>query len=416
MKKYYFLTGMIAIGSLVSSCSKSKKTEGPVDPANNTSDTLSGEVSGTWTKGKTIYIKGDVIIPEGKSLVIEEGVTVMMLNVAKPEFIIKGNFYAEGSAAAPIKFTAQNNPETFGDHWGGLLAGPTCGELLLNYVILEQGGAVTTEESASVKAGFYKAEAGEHVPAIWYGGEGKFVVMNSTIRNFNEDVFYIEGGDVIVANNYFYTTGVSGGDAVNIKSGVNADVAFNVFYSPNTNALKLSNSGDRPRQAYVIGYNNTMMNCGWRRPTTKGGSIWVEKSVRADLYNNLMVNNRFGIKRDKGNPEDNRSVISHTFYYGKDQTTVDQFQPNDEVIAGLNDINSTTIGANDPGFENYPLTTAADNAVLNSSWDFHLKAGSAALSGAQTSFTRHFASGLSLNGKSYSSPAPAAHYGALGQK
>jgi hypothetical protein len=76
---------------------------------------------------------------------------------------------------------------------------------------------------------------------------------------------------------WFYTTGVAGGDAINIKSGVLADVAFNVIYSPNTNALKLSNSGDRTPQAYIVGYNNTIINAGWRRPTTKGGSIWLEK-------------------------------------------------------------------------------------------------------------------------------------------
>jgi hypothetical protein len=91
--------------------------------------------------------------------------------------------------------------------------------------------------------------------------------------------------------------------------------------------LKLSNSGDRTPQAYIVGYNNTIINAGWRRPTTKGGSIWLEKTVHADLYNNLLANDRFGIKRDKGAPEDARSIISNTFYFGADQTTTDQFQP-----------------------------------------------------------------------------------------
>lgn len=414
MKKQHLLLCGLALAATFASC---KKDDGNDLAANTpTTDTVAGNVSGTWKKGSTHYVKGDVFIPEGKSLVIEEGVTVKMLEGAKPEFIIKGNFYCEGSATAPVKFVASGAGATFGDQWGGLLAGPTCNEFLLNYVILEQGGAVTTEESSSVKAGFFKAESGNHVPAIWYGGSGKFVVTNSTIRNFNEDGFYIEGGDVIVANNYFYTTGISGGDAINIKSGVHADVAFNVVYSPNTNALKLSNSGDKPRQAYVIGYNNTIVNCGWRRPTTKGGSIWLEKSIQADLYNNLLINNRFGIKRDKGNPEDNRSVIQKTFYYGYDQTTVTQFQPTAEIVAGTNDVISATAGANDPLLENYPLNTDMANAVYSTSWDFHLKAGSPALTGGTTSFTRHFSAGLTLNGKSYASPNPAVYFGALGKK
>lgn len=415
MKKQNLLIGAVALASAFTSCKKDENKTDTTLPV-PTTDTVSGDVSGLWKKGSTHYISGDIFVAEGKSLIIEEGVTVKMLADVKPEFIIKGNFYCEGTAAAPIKFVASGASATYGDQWGGILAGPTCGEFLLNYVILEQGGAVTTEQSSSVKAGFFKAEAGNHVPAVWYGGTGKFVVSNSIIRNFNEDGFYIEGGDVIITNNYFYTTGVAGGDAINIKSGVWADVAFNVVYSPNTNALKLSNSGDKPRQAYVIGYNNTIVNCGWRRPTTKGGSIWVEKAIRADLYNNLLLNNRYGVKRDKGNPEDNRSVIQKTFYYGFGQTTVDQFQPNTEIIAGSSDIIATTAGSNDPKLENYPLSTDVNNGEYNVSWDFHLKAGSPALTGGNTGFTRHFNAGLTLNGKSYASPNPAVYFGALGTK
>ncbi|WP_431294662.1 hypothetical protein [Pedobacter sp. P26] len=32
-----------------------------------------GEVFGVWAKGSTQVIKGDIIIPEGKTLTIEEG-------------------------------------------------------------------------------------------------------------------------------------------------------------------------------------------------------------------------------------------------------------------------------------------------------------------------------------------------------
>jgi len=414
MKTSKLLFGAAFLSALASCKKDDKKNDTPVVTA--VTDTVSGNISGTWSKGSTHYINGDVFIPEGQSLIIEPGVTVKMIAEAHPEFIIKGNFYAEGTADAPITFTGTGAKAQWGEQWGGLLAGPSCQEFLLNYVIMEQGGAVTTDESSSVKAGFYKAEAGDHVPAIWYGGNGKFVVTNSTIRNFNEDGFYIEGGSVIVANNYFYTTGISGGDEVNIKSGVHADVAFNVVYSPNTNAMKLSNTGDKPVQAYVIGYNNTIVNCGWRRPTTKGGSIWLEKTVRADLYNNLLINNRYGVKRDKGAPEDSRSVISHTYYYGYTQTAVDQFQPTDEIVKGTGDVIATTAGANDPQLENYPLNTDVNNADFNSSWDFHLKPGSPALTGGVTGFTRNFSAGLTLNGKTYSSPEPAVHYGALGTK
>ncbi|RYE19743.1 MAG: right-handed parallel beta-helix repeat-containing protein, partial [Sphingobacteriaceae bacterium] len=235
-------------------------------------------------------------------------------------------------------------------------------------------------------------------------------------RNFQEDCTYIEGGKIIFANNTFYTTGVTGGEAMNFKSGCLADVAYNLVYSTNTNALKLSNSGDRTPQAYIIAYNNTMVNTGWRRPTAKGGSVWLEATVRTELYNNLFVNTRFGVKRDTKKPEDNRSIYSNNWYYGFDQATVNQFQPTAEIVAGTNDVISKTAGANDPKFVNYPLNTSTGTAVFTSTWDFHLLAGSPALTKGKTNFTRHYAAGIIANGVNYISPEPAAFVGAFGGK
>lgn len=385
-------------------------------------EAVSGQVSGVWTKGGTYKITGHLEIPAGKSLTIEEGVTVLMNDsVVKPEIVVRGNLYSLGSTQAPVKFTVPDAWKTakneFGQLWGGLIADKTTTELVLQNTILEYGGAVTTEASPSVKAGLYKAAAGERVPVVYFPNvDGKFVVTNSTIRNFYEDGFYIEGGKVIIANSVIHTTGIANGDAINIKSGVVADVAFNLVYSPNTNGLKLSNSGDRSPQAYVIGYNNTIVNAGWRRPTTKGGSIWLEKTVHVDLYNNLLANDRYGIKRDKGAPEDNRSKISNTYYYGFSQDAVAQFQPSAEILTGASDVIGTKAGENDPKFVNYPLNTALTNATYDANWDFHLQVGSPALGKGITTFTRNFATGLVLNGVTYKSPEPATYIGAFGTK
>ena len=420
MKNLFIYSALALL--FMAGCKDDETVPAPVVVAPIVKEAVSGEVSGTWTKGGTYKITGHIQIPAGKSLTIEEGVTVLFSDsIVKPELVIQGNLYSLGTAAAPVKFTVPDAWKTskneYGNLWGGLIGGLKSAEIVLSNTILEYGGAVTTEESPSVKGGLYKGAAGQHVPALWYANmDGKLVIANSIIRNFNEDGFYIEGGKVIIANNYFYTTGVSGGDAINIKSGVQADVAFNVVYSPNTNALKLSNTGEKTVQAYVVGYNNTIINAGWRRPTTKGGSVWLEKTVRADLYNNLLVNDRYGIKRDKGNPEDARSVISNTFYYGNDQITADQFQPSTEILKGVNDIISTKAADNDPKFVSYPLATATTNATFNTTWDFHLAAGSPALGKGKTDFTRLFADGILVNGVTYKSPAPANYIGAFGTK
>jgi hypothetical protein len=415
MKAKHLFICLAILTSVIAGC---KKANIDVDPDTG-NGTVTGEVSGIWLKGSTQFIKGDIIIPEGKSLTIEEGVTIVMDTVAKPEIIVKGNLYAQGTADFPIKFTVAEEFRTeakkFGRLWGGILAAPSCEELLLDHTIIEYAGATTSDASTSVKQHLYKAVAGENLPALWFSNvNGKLVVTNSIFRNLQEDCTYIDGGKVIFANNSFYTTGVTGGEAINLKSGCVADVAYNLVYSTNTNALKLSNSGDRTPQAYIVVYNNTMVNTGWRRPTAKGGSIWVEATVRVSVYNNMFANTRFGIKRDTKKPEDDRSVFGNNYYYGFNQVTVDQFQPTKEIIAGTNDIISKAAGDNDPMFINYPLNIPVDNATFNTTWDFYLKPGSPALGKGTTNFTRHYASGLVLNGVTYKSPDPSGYIGAYG--
>lgn len=420
MKQVILLAALSA--AVLIGCSKSDETGNPsVNPTPVVKEAVSGDVSGTWAKGSTYKITGHLQIPASQSLVIEEGVTVVFSDsTVKPELIVRGNLYVMGTSANPVKFTVPDAWKTtanqWGNLWGGIIAAPTSAELLLDNAIIEYGGAVTTESSPSVKAGLYKAAAGNHVPAINYSNvNGKLIIVNSRLNNQNEDGFYIEGGKVLIANNKIYTQGVSGGDAINLKSGVQADIAFNMVYSPNTNALKLSNTGDRTPQAYVVAYNNTVVNAGWRRPTIKGGSIWIEAGVRAELYNNLLANDRFGVKRDPKNPEDNRSKISNNLYYGATQDGVTGFQPSTEIAAGTNDIISKTVGDNDPKFVNYPLSTDSKNAVFNTAWDFRVQTGSPAIGKGTTNFTPQFANGLTLaNGKTYKSPTPSTTIGAFG--
>lgn len=415
LKQMLAATATAAI--LLTGCEKAN-----IDVDTSSADGAStGEVSGVWAKGSTQVIKGDVIIPAGKSLTIEEGVTVLMDTTAKPEFIVKGNLYSLGTEQNPVRFTVnelyKTDAKKFGKMWGGILASPACTELVLDHTIIEYGGATTSDASTSVKQGLYKAVAGENLPALWFSNvNGKLIVQNSVFRNFQEDCTYIEGGKIIFANNVFYTTGVTGGEAMNFKSGCLADVAYNLVYSTNTNALKLSNSGDRTPQAYIIAYNNTMVNTGWRRPTAKGGSVWVEATVRTELYNNLFLNTRFGVKRDTKKPEDSRSVYKNNWYYGFDQTTVNQFQPTTEIVGGVNDVIGKNAGDNDPLLVNYPLNTPVNNETYNTAWDFHLQSGSPALTKGTTSFTRHHAGGIIANGVSYASPAPATFVGAFGTK
>jgi len=218
---------MIALATFASCEKESDK------PADQTLE--GGEVSGVWEKGSTITVNGHLTIPEGESLTIEEGVTVLMNDTAAgQEILVFGNLYCKGTESSPVKFTVPTDKIRAGNFpriWGGILCSETTEELYLNYTIMEYTGYVTTEESPSVKAGLFKAEAGEGLPAInTKNVNGKVVVTNSTFRKLGEDCFYLEGGKIIIANNTIYTQGETGGDAINLKAGCIADVCINLVY------------------------------------------------------------------------------------------------------------------------------------------------------------------------------------------
>lgn len=414
--------------------------------------TVSGEVSGVWKKYSVIQVNGQISVPAGKTLTIEEGVEVVFstagqdANNTRIEMLVHGNLYCYGTADAPVLFTVpaaeRTTGNTFARLWGGIIGSTTCSEMVLDHVTVEYTGAVTTLSSPSVVSGLFKPAGGEGMVAFNTNNPaGKYVIINSTFRNNGEDAIYVQGGNCIFANNLFYAVGEAGGEAINVKAGCKVDAAFNVMYSPNTNALKLSNSGadgGTRFQAQINGYNNTIVNAGWRRDASKpkGGSVWAESGCLVQIYNNLVVNSMFAAKapkfgQDATDGPDLNSKIDYNFYAsGTQQSTVEQHVANGtvtaydgfkagvkDVVRGVKDVFGTAAGANDPQFENFPFNT---NPLLSyayqTAWDFHLLAGSPALTGAKTDFTPYFATGITVGGKVYKSPLPAAHYGAFGTK
>lgn len=429
MKKLFFLLSTLFVVALFTACDKNN---------GNTPDGGNQYPEGSlvWGKDTTVVLTDHYIVPVNTSLYIEEGATIVMNDTAiRPEFIVLGNLYCYGTAENPITFTVaqayRNEANRFGRYWGGIICGYESREVLLDHVTVEYGGAQTTENSASFQYRLFKTETGEGVPAFHFCNvDGQFVVKNSTFRNNAEDQIYITGGKSIVENNVFIANGADGGEAINYKSGCLADIAYNLIYDANSNGLKLSNNGALEPQAHLFAYNNSMVNCGWRRPKVKGGSIWLEINVFAELYNNLIVDSRWACKRDASNPEDSRSIITPNYYFASTATGVAQYAADESKgqLRGANDIVSATPNAGNPNFVNFTIqnnidinagTTNSGNIpqVFNNAWDFHLSASSPALTGGVTTFTRHFATqGINLDGKTYYSPAPSSFFGAYGTR
>lgn len=242
-------------------------------------------------------------------------------------------------------------------------------------------------------------------------------------------------------HNLFYAVGEAGGEAINVKAGCKVDAAYNVMYSPNTNAFKLSNTGfgGSRFQAQIKAYNNTIVNSGWRRDPNKpkGGSVWAEEGCLVSICNNLIINSMFAVKAPDfgvagGVGADLNSVFDYNFYAsGTQQSTVaqhiangtltafDGFKPGvTDVIYSTHDIRGGSTGDNDPKFVNFPFTSnPPDSYAFDPAWDLHLQTGSPALSGANTALVPHYAaSGITVNGKEYKSPMPSSFFGAFGTK
>jgi len=419
MKTKHQLLILLAFFAIFTSCKKDAPA--PIKITLN-----SGTASGIWKKGGTYTVKGSLTIPKDSALTIQEGVTVIFADTSKrSEIIVNGNIYVMGTAQNPVKFTVpdqyKTNANAMAGLWGGIIASPTNTEILILYTTIEYAGAVTTSNSLSVINGLYKATAGEKAPALYSSNvNSKIVVMNSIIRNIKEDVFYMEGGQIIFANNTFGPTGLENGGQINLKSGCLADCAYNLMFSSNSDAFKLTSSGTKVPQTHVVAYNNTIVNCGWRRPDVKGGSIWLEKLVYAEAYNNILFNNRWGVQKalSASSVPDARSVADYNFYYGATQQCVDQYTAISNgvgvLVRGANDKAGTTPGANDPKFVNYPVSNANTNFLFDAAWDFHLQAGSPALTGGKTGVARIFPNGLIINGVTYTAPASSAYFGAFG--
>lgn len=438
---------------------------------------VSGEVSGTWTKGNTYNVTGHITVPEGESLTIEEGVEVIFTtegvgtNHAPVEFSVEGNLYCEGTEDNPILFSIEESNRTADNifdedyQWGGIVAYSTCEEMLLNYTIIEYTGGEVIEGSPAASAGVYTAGDDSYPQLTITNPDGNYVITNSTIRYGWSDGIYMLGGNAIIANNIFAGNGYDGAEAVNIKAGCVVDIAQNIMYNPNTNGIKLSSDGqdDITRaQCKAKAYNNTILNAGWRRDGEKGGCIYVEKNAYADVFNNMMVNCKYRAQtpnyKDPNNTDegyDTNSTIDYNCYvsgtmasdvvwagelnddgewedgsgityayegynYDHKNYHTTEYTTNDGTVVPAVDANSVIATEDylpDPEFVNYDINTAVMSLVeYDDDWDFtptNIIAG--AYSGSASFATPYYTtSGLTVNGETYYSPAVEDSFGFSG--
>ena len=176
------------------------------------------------------------------------------------------------------------------------------------------------------------------------------------------------------------------------------DVAYNVIYSQAGTGVKLETSDVVPLPQTVVNvYNNTLVCNGWRRGQAEPGrGVSVGVNAKANIYNNIMVNNYQGLEIFVDADTLNTKYGNNLFYASQD-TYADttgggnlaisiraNFYPSDGVgKPQASDLISTAVGNQDPMFKTFDGKVATQNGAATSN-DFHLLAGSPALGKGNT--------------------------------
>jgi hypothetical protein len=435
MKKNIFKLGAFFLIVLLASCKKQADNKdlwkAVVTPASPISDAacLSGAIKGTMLSGKTYTICGDIFVNAGDTLTIQEGVTlnfgVNAVGGAPIGLGVQGTLLSLGSKDKPILFTFPGvtktdqlgaNPNTdpaLQGRWTGIIGAPNCPMMIFKWTRIEFGGATISSAMKSFTS------ASSPYPLYYANPLGIFVLEDSWVYGSVDDPFRINGGKISVMRNTFEKCGYTGGEAMNAKAGTIGDFAYNLCVGMATNGPKLSNINVAVGvpSSNVRMYNNTIINCGYRRAAAgRGGSINFEQGAGGMAYNNLIVNCKFGLRVVQNPIADTANLrYGYNWYYADSVSVASQFIPSLSVstcisqpqetdipkpstylpagwhVGDVYTAPSSLVGINNPQFINgpVPLPTGlklADVSVVGS-YNFALKPTSPCIGAGFTGFT-----------------------------
>lgn len=378
---------ILGLGLVLSACHQEEMvnvSKALIKTANGiTSDTLQGTIKGTCLSGKTYYIKSDITVNDGDTLLLQEGVHLIVLGDGKttatsPEMFIHGTFISLGTKDKPNFITvknaddlhaqaaAQNYTSVFQGWWGGITCtpgaptpanpAPTGGDLILKWTHIEFGGAPSSDidDQAIYPSGTSRFN-------LYFGNRTKnLIIEDSWFFGAKDDNMQIGGGHISIMRNTFELCGASGGEFFNMKTGTLGDIAYNVFIGSATNAMKISDSGTSGIQCTAHVYNNTIIDGGFRQTKSgRGGSIDFEKGAKGMIYNNLIVNCRFGL-RITPDADVANVAYGNNYFYGYSPAIAGQFYAIDSAPSVLaakaaSDIRSDTPQQNNPAFYRFDV-------------------------------------------------------------
>jgi hypothetical protein len=363
MKKNLFFIGAIAIVALFAGCKKKIDEKdlwkAVIAPASPISDAacLSGAIKGTMLAGKTYTVCGDIFVNAGDTLIMEEGVTLNFgLNAttnAPCGLGVQGSFFSFGTKDKPnlITYPGVTKTDQLGSDpnldpalkgkWTGIIGAPNAKYMVIKWTKIEFGGAAI---SAAMKT--FTTGASPY-PLYFANPNGIFVLEDSWLYGSTDDPWRINGGKISVMRNVFEKCGFTGGEAMNAKAGTIGDFAYNLCIGIATNGPKLSNINVIPGvpSSNVRMYNNTIINCGYRRAAAgRGGSINFEEGASGMAYNNLIVNCKFGLRIVSNPIADTANIrYGYNWYYADSVSVASQFIPSLSVSTCISQPKETDI-------------------------------------------------------------------------
>lgn len=366
------LSALCAVAPLLlMSCAKSDTIVAPPtkqvsNPIN--SDTVSGNIRGTMLTSKgTYYVKDSITVLAGDTLTIQPGVRLNMLQGSGTIFI-QGNLIAVGTKASPIRITVVDSKRTGAGQWGGVIC-DSSNLVHLQWANFEfsggsdaSGHAIRTLQVTSNAA-----------------NTSKLIVEDCSFNATVDDGLEMSGGIISILRSTFRYIGGPDGDALNMKNGVIGELAYNVVWGDGGNCCKIS-SGKTSRQSDLCVHNNTFVASGFRRITELGYGTLVDASAKAEIFNNIYVDNYEMIEITSQSDSLHVFYGNNLFFGSVDSLNqAARFYPSDGIGAmkSTDVLNRTAspMKGTDPMFVSYApgLTAASDGSN-----DYHLKSGSPA--------------------------------------
>src|SRR6516164_2401542 len=312
--KLYLIIAAFIIA--ISSCSKSTETTNvitPTVPASNpiSPGNISGFVKGTLTTGNTYTITGDLTVKLGDTLASQQGVTVIVQNDA--QINIQGVLNLVGTKDQPISFNSDSKQP---GSWGGFQC-DSAQSVIIKWTHIDNTGGPDPSASPR-KTVFVAAAINVDIEDCW-------------ITNGQDDILRLQmGAHITILRNTIQCSGSTDGEAINLKSGVTGVVAYNVVYSQAGTGIKLETSSTVPiPQTVVDVYNNTLVSNGWRRGAAEPGrGVSVGLNAKANIYNNIIVNNYQGLELFTDGDTTNTKYGNNLFYASVDAYTDTTVTPN----------------------------------------------------------------------------------------